>query len=237
MSAVAYCGTRNIYGDMYTSAKSVLYNSSVDKIYFITEDPKSKFGYELSPEMKVINVSKQKYFPADGPNMKNKYTYMAMMRAALCHVLPHEDKILSLDCDTIFNNKCDELWDYDIDDYYFAGVEEPKRTTRSTNPNLQYCNAGVIFYNLAKMRDGKADECIDALNRRRYDWLDQDVVSYLCQSRILYLPGEYNVCPFTVKSKVRPKIIHFAGNKKFRCDDRWKFYEDMPLEIARKNRA
>ena len=38
MRAAVYSGTRNVYQDMLTSAKSLLIYSNVDKIYFLIED-------------------------------------------------------------------------------------------------------------------------------------------------------------------------------------------------------
>ena len=38
MKAAVYSGTRNLYPDMVTAAKTLVKYSSVDKIYFLTED-------------------------------------------------------------------------------------------------------------------------------------------------------------------------------------------------------
>ena len=89
MKYAAYCGTRNIYGDMETAAKSLIANSDVDRVFFVIED--AEFPSELPSIVKCIDVSNQTFFKPDGPNMDSQYTYMAMMRIALCHVLPDCD--------------------------------------------------------------------------------------------------------------------------------------------------
>lgn len=210
MKHAAYCGTREVYDDMEMSAKSLVANGGVDIVHFIIED--EAFPRPL-PEMVVCHdASKQEFFTPDGPNMGSRYTYMAMMRIALCHVLPDVDRVLSLDTDTVISKDVGEMWDWPIEDCYFAATPE---WSRSEN-GLQYCNMGVAFYNLEKLRDGKADECIEVLNRRRYPWVEQDVASYLCQGRIYEMPTKFNSNWWTDKGEGRRKaaITHYAGIKR-----------------------
>lgn len=204
MKHAAYCGTREIYDDMETSAKSLVANGGIDKVHFVIED--SEFPRPLPDIIECHDVSGQRFFRADGPNMKSKYTYMAMMRVALCYVLDC-DKVLSLDADTIVKDDLGEMWEWPLDDCYFAAALEWHRSSNG----LQYCNAGVVLYNLEKMRDGKADECIDVINRREYPWVEQDAASYLCQARIYEMPSEYNACYWTNRDDPRGKVIHYAG--------------------------
>lgn len=53
----AYCGTRNIYGDMETAAKSLVANSSVDVVHFIIED--AGFPHDLPSIVQCHDVSGQ----------------------------------------------------------------------------------------------------------------------------------------------------------------------------------
>ena len=207
MKYAAYCGTRNIYTDMETSAKSIIANSDVDKVYFLIED--DYFTSDLPPIIECINVSHQPYFKADSPNMQSKFTYMAMMRIALCHVLD-VDKVLSLDSDLVADSDISDLWDLPIDDCYLAASHEWHRS----NNGLLYCNFGVVLYNLEKLRDGKADEIIDVLNNRKYTWVEQDVGNYLCQGRIYDMPACYNSNDWTDKFAPGAKIVHYAGIKR-----------------------
>lgn len=209
MKHAAYCGTREVYDDMEMSAKSLVANGGIDKVHFFIED--EAFPRPLPEIIQCHDVSGQKLFPADGPNMESRYTYMAMMRIALCHLLPDVDKVLVLDTDTIITSSLGKMWDWHLDDCYFAAAEEWERSKNG----LQYCNFGVVLYNLEMMRDGKADECIEALNKRCFPWVEQDIGSYLCQGRIYSMPLEYNSSWFTDKnlSKRKAKIVHYAGIK------------------------
>lgn len=226
MKEAAYCGTRAIYGDMETSAKSLIANSNVDRVHFVIED--GEFPHELPDIIQCHDLSKQEFFKPSSPNMRSGYTYMAMMRIALCHVLAETDKVLSLDADTIVMKDCSEIWGIPMDGCYFAACEEWHRSANG----LQYCNHGVVLYDLEMMRDGKADECIDVLNRRRFQWVEQDVGNYLCQGRIAKMPSKYNGNWWTNKDRGKPVIKHYAGKKRKEWAElpavtKWR---DMPWE-------
>ena len=208
MKHVAYCGTRNIYGDMEMAAKSLVSNSSVDVVHFLIED--AEFPRELPSIVKCHDVSGQTFFPQNGPNMTSKFSYMALMRVALCYVID-ADAVLSLDCDTICRRNVDAIWQLPIRGCYFSAAAEWHRSKNG----LQYCNAGVTLFNLANMRDGKADECIDVLNRRQFTWVDQDVMNYLCQGRIHEMPSWFNSNYWTDKGVDKdPAVVHYAGKRR-----------------------
>lgn len=206
----AYCGTRNIYGDMETAAKSLVANSDVGRVHFLIED--AEFPNPLPDIVECHDVSGQEFFPPGGANMSTAYTYMAMMRAALCHVLD-VDRVLSLDADLIAVRDVSAVWDLPIKDCYFAAAHEWHRTTA----DAIYTNHGVVLYNLARMRDGKADEIIAELNAKRYQWVEQDVCNYLCQGGIFDMPSEYNSNYWTDRNAPNARIVHFAGMKR----DQW----------------
>lgn len=205
----AYTGTRNLYNGMAASAKSVIANSDVDEVWLFIED--EEFPQELPDMVKTVDISKKAklFFPDGGPNMNSQYTYMALMRAALCYLLPSADKVLSLDCDLVAMDDISDVWDMPLgDEYYLAASGEPAKTMWG----LLYVNVGVTLYNLKKLRDGKAMEVISALNRHKYPNLEQDAFSFLCSSRILDMPSCYNCTAYTKPvRKDELKILHFAG--------------------------
>lgn len=207
MSRVAvYTGSRNLYPDMVPAVKSMIRNGHPDKIYLLIED--DQFSEWLPDIVETINVSDQKFFRPDGPNMRSKFTYLAMMRAALSEVLPQDiDKVLSLDCDTLIVGDITELWERDLDGYYFSASIEPHRTRWDT----LYTNTGVALYNLKMLREtGKALEVIQELNTNVYPWVEQDVFNYLCQGHILPMPSEYNANDWTLSTN-KVSIKHYAG--------------------------
>ena len=203
----AYCGTRNIYKDMETAAKSLIANSSVDKVFLLIEDP--EFPTPLPDIIECIDVSGQTLFKPDGANMNAPYTYMAMIRSALCYFLPEDvHTVLSLDFDTFAVRNADAIWDIDLEGCYFASTPEWHRSKNG----LIYCNHGVVLYNLDMMKTGKVDEIIYTLNKQYFRWVEQDAGNYLCQGRIAEMPGEFNSNEWTTKNECeKPVIIHYAG--------------------------
>lgn len=208
MKHAAYCGTRNLYGDMETAAKSLIANSDVDKVWFVIED--AEFPSELPGIVECVDVSGQGWFDLDGPNAGKRWTHMALMRTALCHVLPDVDKVLSLDCDTIALGNCSAIWDTDMEGLYLAGVMEKWVKGR---PGTQYVNMGVSLHNLSMLRDGKADEVIGVVNSHGFAWPDQDAMNWLCQGRIGELDGAWCRCPWTVEPTMPDRIVHYAAAK------------------------
>lgn len=207
MKAAVYCGTQNVYEDMIPSMKSLLIHSDVDKIYFLIED--DEFPYELPPEVECINVSNQTWFSADGPNMKNRCSYMVLLRAAFPKIFSNLDKILSVDNDIIINENISHLWDIDLEDNYFAGVAEPRKTTE----NFKYINFGFIMYNLKQLREEKKDnQIISDLNTYYYTDAEQDCYNLNCQGRILEWPSTYNCNWYTLETNnaAQAKVRHYA---------------------------
>ena len=220
----AYCGTRNLYPYMLIAAKSLMYNSSIDKIYFMIED--DKFPFLLPDCIECINVKNQPYFKHDGPNFKSQFTYMALIRAAFTELLPDEDLILSLDVDTIIDRNIDELWDINMDNKYIAAVREPKR---SCGNNYIYINFGVTLINLKLLRETKKNKVlIHHLNKYHYEFDVQDCYTEQCQGKIYELNNKYNATPFCGKITER-KIIHYAGIKDWYGQEEIIPYKQMPL--------
>lgn len=211
MKAVAYAGTRNLYPDMVTAAKSLAINSSVDEIWFLIED--DVFPQELPHYIHCMNVSDQKFFSKFCPNILEHWTYMVLMRSAYSKMFPQYDRILSLDVDTIVDGNIDELWELDLNDYYLAGVPEPLKCT----DDMQYVNMGVSLFNLKKLREDKMDDkVIEYLNWIPYKFPEQDCINNLCKGQILTISSIYNANDYTEPCD-NPKIAHFANRR-----DKWR---------------
>ena len=234
LRVAAYCGTRNLYKDMVPAFKSLLINSNVDIIYLLIED--DKFPYPLPPQVKTINVSNQGFFKKNGPNMNSRFTYMAMMRAALPFVFPQYKKMLSLDIDTIVDQDISELWDIDLKDNYLAAVTEPDRCYGGKyykNKCKLYYNAGVVMYNLEQLRDRRGMEVIKSLNETKYPFLEQDCFSELCEGRILSISNDYNCTNYSeypiCGRSFDPKIYHYAAIKNWQNYPEVIKYRDMRI--------
>lgn len=211
MKYAAYCITRNLYHDVIPSLKSLLIHTDVDEVFLVIED--DTFPEPLPLDcVKTINVADQTFFPPNGPNSNSRFTYMAMMRVALPFVLD-VDRVLTLDPDVIFRQDAPEIFDLDIDDYYLSASREYHKSTDS----FLYINAGVVLYNLKRLREsGKGKEIIDFLNTHRRDFVEQDAVNELCQGGILPMDPTYNANPWTNATFLstyvhEPKVEHYAA--------------------------
>ena len=234
MKQSGYTGTRNIYGDMETAAKSLVANSDVDRVVLFIED--DEFPNELPDIVETRNVSGQEHFPQGGPNMSTQYSYMALMRAAVCKEVDG-DRALVLDTDTVSVRDVSDIWDLDMEGCYIAATPEWHRSKNG----LMYCNCGVVLQDLEKLREWKADEIIDALNRRYFRWVDQDMFNYLCQGHIAEMPYEYNANHWTrngffdmlPRARMREaRIVHYAGMREFRKHEEYSIYSNMGWDEA-----
>ena len=205
MRTAVYAGTRNVYGDIETALKSLLYNTKVDRVYLLTEDDELPFSAELPEYVKVINVANQTYIRKDSPNYDTPWTYMALVRAALTKILPDEDRVLSLDIDTIVDKNIGELLDVDMNGCYIAGVNEPEKQGFPQ----PYVNCGVLVMDLRLLREID-DKILHSLNTEYTFANEQDVFNKMCRGRIKLLPSRYNASSFSAPCG-DPKIIHFAG--------------------------
>ena len=223
---VVYCGTFDVYLNMVASLKSVLCSMPVDKVYFLIED--DEFPYELPDIVQCINVKNQTVFPREGPNFNNSWTWMCMMRAVYPNLFEQYDRVLSLDIDIVMNDNVSDLWDYDISDYYMAGVPERQRQKTSSDP--LYINFGVVLMNLKKMReDNKQEEIINLLNTQKIDCPEQGAFNRACAGHILGIPADYNYTTYShiTGDAQKQRIIHYAGQKFWRHYKLVKQYSDL----------
>ena len=75
---------------------------------------------------------------------------MSLIRNYLPLILKDEDKVISIDCDVVFNGSLEEVWAWDLRDNYIAAVPEfnkqlDEETMRYNDP---YINAGFVIMNL-----------------------------------------------------------------------------------------
>ena len=227
--AAVYSGTKNVYQELLTAAKSLLEHSDVEKIYFLIED--DIFPYELPKEIECINISNQAYFDKNGPNYDNVCTYMVLLRAAYSKIFPNLDRILSIDMDTIVNENISDLWDLDLTNCYIAAVEE----TQLSEEEGSYFNMGVAMLNLKKIReDKKDDEMIEAINTYWYRYKEQDCFNEFFRGYALILPSDYNCCKQAAEPQ-REKITHFAGLYKLDKYPHFNYYRNLPVAKIQRN--
>lgn len=205
---VTYSGTWNYYAKMLPAIGSLLEHNDVEKIFLLIED--DVFPYKLPDRCEIVNIRNQKYFTETCPNINTPYTYMSMIRACYCDLLP-VDRVIQLDVDTIVLDSLEDMWSKDLAGKWFAAVPEYKG---KWNPwkKPYYFNTGVSVWNLNQMRkDGAQELFVRALNTFRLPFIEQDVFNYFgVPDKCAVLPIRYNEA-FCTGESVRPAIIHYAG--------------------------
>lgn len=231
MKHAVYSGTRNLYADMVTAAKSLVANSSVTDIWFLTED--DEFPYEL-PQGRVTfhvkNMSGQQWFGNGCPNMNSQFTYMAMIRAAYADIFPDVGRIVSFDCDTVCVDNVDYLWEVDLQGNLWAANQEYLGTHKPYGE--RYWNVGVCVYDLDAIRaNNMTEHLVNMINTVKLWCIEQDAIA--STQRVFTLPERYNESAVTSYTD-NPAVVHFASfgtnwhevNKAPR-KEYWRKYEKM----------
>ena len=203
---VVYLATRNLYDDLPAAFSSLLAHTQVDHVYLLIDDDRPPF--RLPENVSCVNVSGQTFFDPDGPNYRTKFTYMALMKAALSKIFPDLEKCLVLDVDTIVHVDISSLWAVNMENSFFAAVQEPRMSKAKGYP---YFNFGVVMLNLQFLREtGVDDEIISALNRHKYTYPEQDAFAIICgHNRVTLLP-DYNVTKVGSNCTGEPEHLYIS---------------------------
>jgi len=187
-------------------------------------------------------------------------------RLLLPDILRKYDKVLYLDSDIVVNADPALLFDTAVDDYLIAAVRDTLVASwynipgheiirnlddilKLSNP-YDYFNAGVMVVNLIKFRSlFSSRELFDIAVSRKWLWMDQDILNFLCAKSVKFVDQSWNVMAhiqantaehderFAPKwlqdsylaAHISPKAIHYAGETLPRCafmpDLYWYFWK------------
>ncbi|MBP3847957.1 glycosyltransferase family 8 protein [bacterium] len=158
-------------------------------------------------------------------------------------IMSDYDKVIFVDGDVIINCDISEWYNIDIENNYLGGVQDISQQMSGYSGEYyrenvlhiereKYINAGVLSLNIPKLKQIHFTElCIETLKELKNPvFQDQDVINYVCQGHIKYIPHCYNLlwnCIHFFKdaeSRMKeetyheykegwktPKIIHYAG--------------------------
>lgn len=114
-------------------------------------------------------------------------------------------KVLYLDCDTIIAGSVAELEEFDMSDYVVCGVKDCIGSSYKKNiglkPDAQYVNAGVLLFNLERLRKVDIKQTIDrymAKYERLINYADQDILNGVFKGKIGTLDPKYDVMTIDV---------------------------------------
>lgn len=225
MRTVVYTGNRAVYDSMIAACKSMIYHRGADKIYLLTED--DVFPEQLPECVENINVRGQTFYKPDGPNFRSRWSYLALMKAAVPLMPEISGRVLVMDIDAFVCGSLDDLWSLPHGPLYMA---------REVGRREEYYNSGVM---LMDTEDLSADftEVVRQINVRRYDFGDQDAINQVLRGRIKQLPPEYNVSDWTVRTDRETRIRHYAAVRDWSREEIYLQYARMSWDEAMRGPA
>jgi lipopolysaccharide biosynthesis glycosyltransferase len=185
--------------------------------------------------------------------------------------LKNYSKVLYLDSDIVLADDVAVLFRTELGGAYVGAVRDTgsagwccmanRKTLKYLQDTLQlknpfdYFNGGVLLMNIDSLRaDHSAKELLLMAERGKWQWMDQDVLNYVCNGKVFFLPQEWNVIahagsqvknppenylPGWLKSeyllaKEHPRLIHWAGHSTpcFHTDSE---FSDYFWNIARRS--
>lgn len=169
-------------------------------------------------------------------NLLSKETYYRLLAVKL---LPDRiDKILYLDSDMVITGKLNELYETDLNGYFYAAAPDTSNGVNDLCMLLHipskytYINAGVLLMNLAELRKKfNLEEALDFAKKNPHlvPNCDQDVINGLYYDKIKIIDGKYDyearfhsflevvTYPFEwIKNKKNKNIVivHYMGKDK-----------------------
>ncbi|MDU4695582.1 MAG: glycosyltransferase family 8 protein [Paenibacillus sp.] len=145
-------------------------------------------------------------------------------------------KCIFLDCDLVFKDDIEKLWNVDVTDCALAAVKEPgfnRHAELQLSQETNYFNSGVMVINLERWVEKKVSQrVISFLNERSHSITlhDQDAFNVVLQKDWKELEPRWNQWSLSTEKDLDHKlsheglsIIHYAHTKP------WYFLCDHPL--------
>ena len=200
---IAFGITKDWLKYTYVTVCSILSNANRHdryKFYFLCEESDDDFDriYEKLNEIHEFEYEfiKMNNTDFDGLVHDVRVGISALYRLKLPSLV-NDDKIIYLDSDLVVLKDIKELWEYDINDYLVAAVEDKYAEVMACHANLEpdevYFNSGVMIMNLKKFREHGLEKKIFDKLKTNDTYSDQDVLNDLCRKQVLYLPLKYNL--------------------------------------------
>ena len=187
----------------------------------------------------VLHIVKATDIGLDDAPTTARYPQEIYYRIFAAKYLPDTiDKILYLDPDLIVNGSLKELYNTNLDNYYFAAASHTGPVLRKFNEirldmdeDAPYINSGVMLMNLKRLREEQNyNDVFEFIDKRKMLLMlpDQDIISALYGSKILALDSfKYNMterlfrlhAPFEKDLDLdwvrnNSIIIHYCGKNK-----------------------
>ncbi len=245
---IVVCAADNKYapycGAMITSLFHNNNNNEVEvniiSSYF-DEDNLKKFRLlelQFNQKINIVEIDKSYYTSLPIGKKFTNISVEAYFRLSATSLFKDYDKVLYLDCDMIVNEDLLPLWNIDINNYAFAGIEDSLSSINYNLKRLGYCNensyynSGMGLYNLKFLREFDFERKVNDMIKNHYDLIvyhDQDIINYVCHGFFKNVSIRWNLldCFLMEKPDIsldrlddferwiqNPGIIHFSAKYK-----------------------
>ena len=227
MINILFCGNDKVFDGMLTCALSIFKRSKLDegvKFFVLTMDvshikpeylPVSaeqieffdsvikQYGSENCVELIDVTKLYEEEF-AGSPNESAYCSPYTLIRLLADRIDSLPDKILYLDIDVMFNREVNLLYSIDVDNVEYAAARD-HYGKYLINPN--YVNAGVMLWNLGKMRQtGLLERARELIRQKKLTFADQSAIIRSTTKKKM-LPQKFNDQKFLHKHTV---VRHFS---------------------------
>ena len=227
MINILFCGNDKVFDGMLTCALSIFKRSKLDegvRFFVMTMDvshikpeylPVSaeqiaffdsvikQYGKDNSVELIDVTKLYEEEF-AGSPNESAYCSPYTLIRLLADRIDALPDKILYLDIDVMFNRDINLLYSVDVSDVEYAAARD-HYGKYLINPN--YVNAGVMLWNLGKMREtGLLVKARELIRQKKLTFADQSAIIRSTTKKKM-LPQKFNDQKFLHKHTV---VRHFS---------------------------
>ena len=227
MINVLFCGNDKVFDGMMTTMLSILKRTETKEpftFYIYTMDvshinPKylalsqdmadylDEIAKTYNPKNKVVLYDVIDIYNKEFANSPNEQCYCSpytLLRLFADLIPGMPDKLLYLDVDVLFNRDITLLYNIDIEKYEYAGCND-HYGKYLINP--RYINAGVLLFNMKKMKETKLlEKCRELIKKKKMIFADQSALNRSTIKKKL-LPQKFNDQKFLHKHTV---VRHFS---------------------------
>ena len=151
---------------------------------------------------------------------KGRITTPAYYRLALAELLPNIDKIIYLDGDILAFDDLKEMYDFDMDGYYYKGYLDILQDSFNRENHIYICS-GVVLINLEELRNDDMlnktykfmEENKERLRKELYH--DQPIINALYFRKIGILPAKFGMFAYPNLEKLNEDITLYYNNKQY----------------------
>lgn len=227
MVNILFCGNDKVFDGMLTCALSILRRtdsrepfifyvytmdvSHIKETYLPVSDDQIDFFADVirayNPENTVKKIDVTEIYTREFAGCPNEGAYCSpytLIRLFADQVEEMPDRLLYLDVDLMFNRDIHLLYDVDVSGYEYAAARD-HYGKYLISPN--YVNAGVLLFNLARMKEtGLLAKARELIRTKKLTFADQSAIIRSTTKKKM-LPQRFNDQKFLHKHTV---VRHFS---------------------------